>query len=78
MRDGIMRNRRSGEFEGKAAEDSRTPKPRGCKGLRENAPASWSAAVLCRFVVFEASDGCGSRCYPHGARRSPHRFGGSV
>src|SRR5882724_9938978 len=33
----------------KAAEDSRTPKPPGRSGMRENAPASWSAAVLCRF-----------------------------
>jgi hypothetical protein len=35
----------------KAAEDSRTPKPRGLNGVRKNAPASWSAAVLCRFEV---------------------------
>src|SRR5205823_3057611 len=34
---------------GKAAEDSRTPRPRGQSGVRESAPASWSAAVLCRF-----------------------------
>jgi ACS family hexuronate transporter-like MFS transporter len=33
----------------KAAEDSRTPKPRGQSGTQEHAPASWSAAVLCRF-----------------------------
>jgi ACS family hexuronate transporter-like MFS transporter len=33
----------------KAAEDSRTPKPRGSTGAQEHAPASWSAAVLCRF-----------------------------
>src|SRR5882672_4411777 len=34
----------------KAAEDSRTPRPRGRSGVREPAPASWSAAVLCRFI----------------------------
>jgi uncharacterized lipoprotein YmbA len=33
----------------KAAEDSRTPTPCGNRGPRESAPASWSAAVLCRF-----------------------------
>jgi hypothetical protein len=45
-----MRNGRSDEFEGKAAEDSRTPKPREREGLRESAPGSWSAAVFCGFV----------------------------
>src|SRR5712664_40819 len=35
----------------KAAEDSRTPRPRGPSSARKNAPASWSAAVLCRFLV---------------------------
>src|SRR5437899_13037487 len=34
----------------KAAEDSRTPKSHGWSGTRGNAPASWSAAVLCRFL----------------------------
>jgi len=34
---------------GKAAEDSRTPKPRGGSGATENPPASWNAAVLRRF-----------------------------
>src|SRR5215468_10204921 len=33
----------------KAAEDSRTPRPRGLNGTPKHAPASWSAAVLCRF-----------------------------
>jgi hypothetical protein len=33
----------------KAAEDRRTPKPRGRNGVQVYAPASWSAAVLCRF-----------------------------
>jgi ACS family hexuronate transporter-like MFS transporter len=37
------------EQSSKAAEDSRTPQPRGLSGAQENAPASWSAAVLCRF-----------------------------
>src|SRR5215813_11903277 len=35
----------------KAAEDSRTPRPRGRSGMRSIATASWSAAVLCRFGV---------------------------
>src|SRR4051812_45173005 len=34
----------------KTAEDSRTRKPRGWNGVGKNAPASWSAAVLCRFL----------------------------
>src|SRR5882724_4200659 len=42
-------NEADNNFVGKVAEDSRTPKPRGRSGLREIAPASWSAAVLCRF-----------------------------
>src|SRR5258708_23957552 len=29
---------------------SRTPERHGRNGVRENAPASWSAAALCRFV----------------------------
>jgi len=33
----------------KAAEDSRTPRPRGRSGAQSVATASWSAAVLCRF-----------------------------
>jgi hypothetical protein len=33
----------------KAAEDSRTLKPRGLSGVRTSATAFWSAAVLCRF-----------------------------
>jgi len=33
----------------KAAEDSRTPRPLGKSGAQSTAPASWSAAVLCRF-----------------------------
>src|SRR6267154_1046509 len=33
----------------KAAEDSRTPRPRGRSGTLSIATASWSAAVLCRF-----------------------------
>src|SRR5262249_25664276 len=33
----------------KAAEDSRTPRPRGRRGMRYVATPSWSAAVLCRF-----------------------------
>ena len=33
----------------KAVEDSRTPKPCGGSHVRLSAPASWSAAVLCRF-----------------------------
>jgi hypothetical protein len=33
----------------KAAEDSRTPRPRGRRGGQSVATASWSAAVLCRF-----------------------------
>jgi hypothetical protein len=36
-------------FKNKAAEDSRTPKPDGFMGACDNAIASWSAAVLCRF-----------------------------
>ena len=39
------------QFLGKAAEDSRTPKPCGTGGAFECARASWSAAVLCRFNV---------------------------
>jgi hypothetical protein len=39
-----------GRVQMKAAEDGRTPKRRGLSGTRESAPASWSAAVLCRFV----------------------------
>src|SRR5215468_3900459 len=35
----------------KAAAESRTPKLRGSIGLRENAPASWSAAALSRFTA---------------------------
>src|SRR6266436_5234718 len=35
----------------KAAEDSRTPRPSGNICALENAPASWSAAVLCRFLL---------------------------
>ena len=34
----------------KAAEDSRTPKSRGTKSVQSVAPASWNAAVLCRFL----------------------------
>src|SRR6266478_10045942 len=33
----------------KAAEDSRTPKPRGRSGAQSVATASWSAAAPCRF-----------------------------
>src|SRR4051812_10308456 len=41
---------RVGGLQMKAAEDSRTPKPRGGSRVGKNAPASWSAAVLCRFT----------------------------
>src|SRR5712672_3223541 len=58
-----LRSRRGNEAEGlqfsrnsacqrtepKAAEDSRTPQPRGSSGAQSVATASWSAAVLCRF-----------------------------
>jgi len=42
-------------FKNKAAEDSRTPKPGGFMRACDNAIASWSAAVLCRFFVTSAS-----------------------
>jgi alpha-L-rhamnosidase len=42
---------RSGHHQLKAAKDSRTPKPCGGSSVRVSAPASWSAAVLCRFVL---------------------------
>src|SRR5215471_10041884 len=32
-----------------AAENSRSPNPRRMRGVQSLAPASWSAAVLCRF-----------------------------
>src|SRR5262245_12554682 len=35
----------------KAAEDSRTPRPCGLSSARDNALASWSAAVLCRLLA---------------------------
>src|SRR5215510_8026027 len=35
----------------KAAEDSRTPGPRGRSSVQPGATASWSAAVLCRFEL---------------------------
>src|SRR6266704_1438894 len=40
----------------KAAEDCRTPKPSLFQGASNNAPASWSAAVLCRFRTVPAPD----------------------
>jgi hypothetical protein len=46
----IKRFKQRWQFPMKAAEDSRTPRPHGRIGVRENAPASWSAAVLCRFI----------------------------
>jgi len=37
-------------FQNRAAEDSSTPRPCGERSVGKNAPASWSAAVLCRFL----------------------------
>src|SRR5882672_5413409 len=53
MRTGLIQSfHQPAQSSAKAAEDSRTPKPRGSNGVQESAPASWSAAVLCRFVLF--------------------------
>jgi hypothetical protein len=51
MKKGIMPTRRSGEIQPKAAEDSRTP--RRWRVFEHDIPSarSWSAAVLCRFVL---------------------------
>ena len=48
VRSGVKTLGRYGKL--KAAWGCRTPKPRGRSGPQKNAPASWRAAVLCRFT----------------------------
>lgn len=52
----------------KAAEDSRARRPRGRSSVRLNASASWSAAVLCRFLAVWISAGT---LQPSAARAEP-------
>ena len=55
MRTGLIQSfHQPAQSSAKAAEDSHTPKPRRSNEMQESAPASWSAAVLCRFVLFYA------------------------
>jgi len=51
----------------KAAEDSRTPRPRGRSNSQSLASASWNAAVFCRFFAYRENahiSACFFRIYP--------------